>query len=122
MGGGAVHAQKLKSHGYRSLACLWFVITRVFALKTEKAFCSAMNDYPQLALPSSKFVWEARTRDEWQTEKLHHERSCPITTFAELLEVHGRPGDAENARKLDTWEAGSDKLGMLMDIAVELAV
>ena len=69
---------------------------------------------------ASKTVWEARSRDEWETEKAFYDISSPMTTFGELVTAKQQPGDALNARKIDTWEAGVDKLGIMMNIAVGL--
>jgi hypothetical protein len=69
---------------------------------------------------SSKTAWEARTRDEWASEKAYHDICRPMTTFGELVAARKRPRDPVNAQKLNTWEAGADKLALLMNIAVEL--
>lgn len=103
------------------IGCLWFAITRVFALKTDRAHCSGMDDFHNLPLLSGKSIWEARTQEEWEAERCLDDVSYPLATFGELLAAQEKPGDAAHARKLNDWEAGADKLGMMMNIAVELA-
>ncbi|CAM1504925.1 Fc.00g025160.m01.CDS01 [Cosmosporella sp. VM-42] len=104
----------------RRIGCLWFAINRVFALKTSRAGCSTFNDFLSLPLTSAKTAWEARSLEEWEAETSLCGISYPIATFGELVSARKQPGDTVNARKLDTWEAGADKLGMMMNIAVEL--
>ncbi|UKZ82886.1 hypothetical protein TrVFT333_010686 [Trichoderma virens FT-333] len=73
----------------RRIGCLWFAITRVFALKTDRAQCSSMDDFYNLPLPSSKPIWEARTGEDWEHEKCLDQVSCPLATFGELLVAQG---------------------------------
>lgn len=73
-----------------------------------------------LPLPSNKTLWEARSLDEWETEKAFNDASFPMTLFGEVIAARRRPTDPLMARRLDAWEAGSDKMGVLMNIAVDL--
>jgi hypothetical protein len=81
-----------------------------------------MHDIYRLPLSSARHAWEARTRGEWETEKCLEDISCPLTTFGELLTAQERPEDPLYADKLSNWEAGADKLGMMMNIAIVLTV
>lgn len=81
-----------------------------------------MNDYLTLPLLSAKSLWEARTQDEWEWEKAVDDTGYPLATFGELLAAQRSPDNPLYARKLNNWEAGADKLGMMMNIAVELTV
>ncbi|KAK2606428.1 hypothetical protein QQS21_003121 [Conoideocrella luteorostrata] len=105
----------------RRLGCLWFAITRVFALKTDRAHCASMDDFHNLPLLSGKCIWETRTREEWDIERHLDDSNYPLVTLGELLTALKAPGDAVYGRKLKNWEAGVDKLGMTMNIAAELA-
>lgn len=87
-----------------------------------RRFCSSRHPlytlffgYEKLPLVSNKLLWEARTREEWETEKAFYDASCPMTLFGELVDAR-RSGEPVNAR-LAAWEAGADKMGLLMNIA-----
>lgn len=105
---------------FHRIGCLWFAIIRVFALKTDRAHCASMDDFHNLPLLSGKSTWEARTQEEWEGERCLDDVSYPLTKFGELLAAQEKAGDPVYARKLNDWEAGADKLGMMMNIAVEL--
>ncbi|KAF2788627.1 hypothetical protein K505DRAFT_328798 [Melanomma pulvis-pyrius CBS 109.77] len=100
----------------RRIGCLWFLICRVFT--THDYPCPGFDTYEHIALVSPKTVWEARTQEEWLSEKAFHDISCPFQVFGELIEAKRRPNDAGNAQRLETWEAGTDKLGLMMNLAV----
>lgn len=104
----------------RRIGCLWFAINRVFSLKASRAHCAGFDNFSHLALTSAKTAWEARTLGEWEAEKSFHDVSSPMATFGELIVAKRQSADPVHSRKLETWEAGVDKLGMMMNIAVEL--
>lgn len=72
-----------------------------------------------LPLPSSRALWEARTLEEWQTEKAFFDVSCPVMTLGELVAAKENAENLVGAQKLQSWEMGSDKLAAMLDIAVE---
>lgn len=73
-----------------------------------------------LPLVSNKTLWEARTLTEWETEKALYDTSYPMSTFDQLVEAKRRSHEPFYQRKLETWDAGVDKMGMLMNIAIDL--
>lgn len=81
-----------------------------------------MPEYPISLLPvvSSKTLWEARSTTEWQTEKALYDASDPMTSFEELVNAKRRSNQPYYRRKLETWDAGADKMGILLNIAAEL--
>jgi hypothetical protein len=81
-----------------------------------------MPEYPVSFLPlvSNKTLWEARSLAEWETEKALYDASYPMTTFDELVEAKRRSTQPLYRRKLETWDAGVDKIGILLNIATEL--
>jgi hypothetical protein len=80
-----------------------------------------MDDYVNLPLMSSRFAWEARTQIDWETAKCFDDLSGSFTLFGELLAAQNVvPDDPIYTRKLNSWECGTDKLGTMMLIAVDL--
>lgn len=102
------------------MGCMWFVMTRVFAVKTDRATCANLDDVCGLPLPSAKLLWEARSKQEWEAEKAMQYSGYPLSTFGELMEARRQHPNALSAQRMDCWQAGADKLGVMMDIAVEL--
>lgn len=69
---------------------------------------------------SSKTMWEARSNEEWQVEKAFHDTCSLVRTFGELVEAKKDPMNPLNAQKLQNWEAGADKMGVMLNIVMEL--
>ena len=63
-------------------------------------------------------MWEARSLEEWETEKALYENVPHLETLSELIEARNRP-DLINMRKLHAWEAGVDKMGILINVSLE---
>ena len=108
---------------YRPLCpCTYFAITHVFALKARRFHCDSFENYADLPLTSNRTLWEARDRTEWEAEKgLEAGVNYPLPTFGELVAAREAAAwDPANASRLAMWEAGADKLGMMMNIAIEL--
>ncbi|PSN71418.1 hypothetical protein BS50DRAFT_618438 [Corynespora cassiicola Philippines] len=103
----------------RRISCIWLLICRVF--KTFDCPCPDLSNLEHMPLLSPKTVWEARTQEEWRTERDFHSSHSPITKFGELFAARRRPNEPCNAKKLEAWEAGSDKLGFLMNLVVTFA-
>lgn len=103
------------------MSCLWFVIVRVFAFNTDEGACSNLDKVFCLPLSSTKTLWEARSREEWLVETTLDYSGYPLQTFGELFEVYKQSDIESYAQRLDSWQAGLDKLGVMMNIAIELA-
>ncbi|KAF5259979.1 hypothetical protein FOXYS1_9388 [Fusarium oxysporum] len=102
----------------RRMSCLWLIISCVITIENGRT-CSSCSDVQNLPLPSSKLLWEARSLEEWQTEKAFFDMSCPIVTLGELVEAKGNAGNPVEAQRLQSWEMGSDKMTAMLNIAVE---
>ncbi|EXM12293.1 Zn(2)-C6 fungal-type DNA-binding domain [Fusarium oxysporum f. sp. vasinfectum] len=102
----------------RRMSCLWLIISCVITIENGRT-CSSCSDMQNLPLPSSKLLWEARSFEEWQTEKAFFDMSCPIVTLGELVEAKGNAGNPVEAQRLQSWEMGSDKMTAMLNIAVE---
>lgn len=76
-----------------------------------------MLDLDSLPLCTNKTQWEARSQGEWETEKAFYNISPPVLTFGELLNARRNSNDPLNAQTLQSWEAGADKMGLMMNIA-----
>ncbi|KAK4069552.1 uncharacterized protein Triagg1_6976 [Trichoderma aggressivum f. europaeum] len=103
----------------RRIICVWFFMSRIISPTVSKSF---MRVYPLHMLPlvSNKSLWEARSRQEWETERALQDACYPMTTFAELIEAKRRSNEPFYKRRLETWDAGVDKMGMLINIATDL--
>lgn len=102
----------------RRVACLWFIISCVIAIDVEIP-CSGCGLLEDLPLISNKTLWEARSREEWHVEKAFYDVSGPMVTLGELVKARKNPTDALSAQKLQTWEAGTDKMAALLNIATD---
>lgn len=101
-----------------SVACLWFIISCVIAIDVEIP-CSGCGLLEDLPLISNKTLWEARSREEFHVEKAFYDVSGPMVTLGELVKVRKNQTDPLSAQKLQTWEAGSDKMAVLLNIATD---
>ncbi|KAL6892168.1 hypothetical protein GGI43DRAFT_425115 [Trichoderma evansii] len=103
----------------RRIICVWFLISRILSVQSGG---SSMPEYPMSLLPvvSNKTLWEARSITEWETEKTLYDASDPMMSFDELVEAKRRSNQAYYRRKLETWDAGADKMGVLLNIAAGL--
>lgn len=97
---------------------MWFVMSRVVSAEAD-APCTRFYGYACLPLVSGKGLWEARSREEWETEKAFHDASFPMTVFGELVDARRRP-DSPHDGRLTAWEANVDKMGLIMNIATAL--
>ncbi|KAF5667134.1 atp-dependent dna helicase pif1 [Fusarium heterosporum] len=102
----------------RRMSCLWLIISCVITIESGK-ICNGCSALDTLALPSSKTLWEARSLEEWQTEKAFYDMSSPLTTLGELVEAKKNSGNPLEAQKLQTWEMGGDKMSAMLNLAVE---
>ncbi|KAJ4258070.1 hypothetical protein NW762_008210 [Fusarium torreyae] len=102
----------------RRMSCLWLIISCVITIENGRscADCGAMQNLP---LPSSKMLWEARSLEEWQTEKTYSDMGIPVVTLGELVEAKANSTNPLHAHKLQAWEMGSDKMATMLDVAVE---
>ncbi|KAM5383582.1 hypothetical protein ACJZ2D_002031 [Fusarium nematophilum] len=99
-------------------ACLWVIISCVLSIDDDIpcAGCSTLQDLP---LPSNKMLWEARSSEEWQVERAFDGVSSPMTTLGELVLAKRDATDPLHAQRLQTWEVGSDKMAVMLNIATE---
>ncbi|KAH7325561.1 hypothetical protein B0I35DRAFT_420758 [Stachybotrys elegans] len=103
----------------RRIACLWFIIGQVVQAHEEVSF-PAYNDYGSLPLISTKTLWEARSQQEWEAEKALDDFNMPVRTFGELLDLKRSPKSPLHAKRLQSWESGTDKLGNLLNIVTTI--
>ena len=99
-------------------SCVWFLVTRTIVVKTKPG-CPTAEQPWMLPLPAPKTQWEARTEDSWIEEVAAD--SPAITTFGELMESRQRCNEKLFAQRLDAWNARTDNLGSLLNIAVAVA-
>lgn len=83
-----------------------------------RADCATTEQPWTLPLPSSKLLWEARNEQTWLQELGIGTPS--ISTFGDLVELNKRRAENERAQSLDSWNATSDSLGLLLNLAVNM--
>lgn len=118
----------------RRMTCLWYLLSRVIAIDVGIP-CEGCPPLENLALPSSRTLWEARSQEEWLAERSAYDARHPITTM-EDLSVCRASSDIEFAsvahaaaanhqstmsaqQRLFDWEAGGDRLTVMMNIVTE---
>ncbi|CAF3506718.1 unnamed protein product [Fusarium graminearum] len=102
----------------RRMSCLWLIISCVITIENGQTH-SRCDELENLALPSSKMLWEARTLDEWQMEKNIFDAGSVAMTLGELVNAMINPAGLGNSQKLQDWEAGSDNLAAMLKVVVE---
>ncbi|KAJ8099055.1 hypothetical protein POJ06DRAFT_255835 [Lipomyces tetrasporus] len=106
----------------RRLGCLWFLITRIVSVRNG-AECASYDYNYFLPVCSAKTMWEARTREEWESELAFHEVGRirrELWNLGALVDAHRQSYDPMSAFLLDAWDASTDKLGTLMSLCVSL--
>jgi hypothetical protein len=99
------------------LANLWFLIGCVICVKTGIP-CDPSQTFRFLSLPSLKSLWEAPTQSAWEVEyeASHDLQMSGLVTVGDLIDVQKSVYSPRNAQKLDTWNAGIDNLGSLLNL------
>lgn len=95
---------------------LWIILTLSVDADIPTSECGDISTAP---LMSSKTMWEARTSDEWRTEKAFYDASGPLTTLGELIEARQNAKDPLSAQRLQGWNAGSDQIAVMLNIVLE---
>ncbi|KAH8693809.1 hypothetical protein BGW36DRAFT_383794 [Talaromyces proteolyticus] len=105
----------------RRLGCLWFVISRLICPDVD-LLCPTLKAARNKPLCTAKGMWEARSREEWETERSFYNASLlylDMWNFGSLIDAHHGQGPL-NTMRLDAWGASTDKMGALLTIAVSL--
>ncbi|KAL7786457.1 hypothetical protein V8C43DRAFT_289921 [Trichoderma afarasin] len=100
----------------RRTACVWFLMSRIVAVKSHSHYCTITDNFRMLPLPAPKAQWEAQSEIAWaQALEAGHPN---MSTIGHLLDAHQLPSDPGNMQRLDYWYARVDNLGMLLNIAI----
>ena len=92
-------------------------------MSTKAGFpCDPSQSYRHIQLPAAKSLWEASTESAWETE---YEASrifltSGLSTLGDLNDAQRSDYSPSNARNLDTWNAGIDNLGTLLNLVVDM--
>ncbi|CAG9946830.1 unnamed protein product [Clonostachys rosea f. rosea IK726] len=103
----------------RRIIAFWFIMRQVMASRLQVA-CGIHEHFDHLPLISPKSLWEARTREEWEIERTFHAKGNHIATYGELARAKLAPDNPVNRQRLKYWEAGTDKLGTLVNLSITL--
>lgn len=101
----------------RRVSLVWFLITRTIVVM-PKTDCHTTDTPETLPLPAPQTQWEARTRAAWHKE-LEMKRPA-MTTFGNLVQARQHVDKHESKKILSAWNATTDRLGSLLNIAVVL--
>lgn len=93
---------------------MWFLINRTVSVKTQPN-CSTTEQPRTLPLPASKLLWEARSLADW-TDEIQADVPS-ICSFGDLIDSRQKNDEVFHARRLNAWNARTDKLGSLLSIA-----
>ena len=100
---------------------LWILIGRTARFEVNVP-CEVVDQYRDIPLPCPKPLWEARTRMAWQTEYAIY-MSTPrseLGVFGDLIDAY-KPDKALASRvDLDNWNAGTDNLGVLLNLSAAM--
>lgn len=85
--------------------------------------CDEFEGFRELPLPSTKALWEAKTRAEWEGERFDYinRQKTGMHTMGMLIRAHGQKDDPVRSRLLDSWNCGVDNLGNLLNIAASMS-
>lgn len=101
----------------RRASLVWLLITRTIVV-IPKTDCHTTSIPDDLPLPAPRMQWEARTREAWLKE-LGTEGPA-MTTFGSLVNAKQHSHEQESKHMLSVWNARTDHLGSLLNIAVAL--
>lgn len=96
---------------------VWFLVARTIVVFTRPD-CGTTEEPWAIPLPAPKTQWEARSEESWLRE-LSVELPV-LTTFGHLIESKKRRSEPNHAQNLNTWNATSDHLGSLLNLAVNI--
>ena len=98
--------------------CTWFLIARTFLVKTKDG-CPTTEDPRTIPLPSSRLQWEAKSREAWLQEL---DLGSPVMRkYGHLIDAKRGYGGDGGAAGLNYWNARTDSLGSLLNIAAAVA-
>ncbi|KAI1391687.1 uncharacterized protein F4822DRAFT_192817 [Hypoxylon trugodes] len=105
----------------RRLAITWFLLSRVMDLKFG-VMCPSVSNCRSLPLPAPDSIWNARTREEWESSRKVHSNCCweSLKSFGDLITARSYPPDSEPFQQLNKWHANCDKLGLLLTLATSM--
>jgi hypothetical protein len=97
---------------------VWFIMSLIFSTQTGIP-CSNVNEIRMLPLPATRRAWLSCDQSEWQ-QHLALERGRNLQTLGDLMDAHTRTDDPLAAKELDAWNAQSDELGSLLNVAITI--
>ncbi|KAK8129050.1 hypothetical protein PG984_010158 [Apiospora sp. TS-2023a] len=84
--------------------------------------CDSFDGFREVPLPASKSLWDAKTRQGWQTEYEIYETSPrgELELFGDLIDACKQSGEAPSQLKLDVWNSTVDGLGIMLSLAASI--
>jgi hypothetical protein len=98
---------------------LFFLICRCVSVDTGLPRCATLEDSTGLPLASPKTLWEAKTREEWESEYADYSttQETRMLTMGMLIEAREHSYNSAKSQLLDSWNGRADNLGNLLNIA-----
>jgi hypothetical protein len=97
---------------------VWLLIIKTIVVQSSST-CTSGARFAAMALPSPRTLWEARSASDWMHESVLTTRS--LCTYEELCEAKQKQHEPLHAERLDTWNASTDNLGNLLNLAATMA-
>ena len=99
-----------------------FIIEFLFDISagTTGATCESAKEWGSMLLPSSKNLWSAQTKSEWEKEYVAHNHD-QRPTFGHLLKHDDIQTSQQVGNMLDRWLTQVDDFGSLVVSATSLA-
>lgn len=103
------------------MAIIWFLLDRIVSVSTGIS-CGASQSFRDLPLPCTKTLWEARTYSSWETEyvTVYSNTTPRLHRFGDIIDANKGLEDPFNLHLIDTWNAGIDDLGGLLNLALAM--
>lgn len=98
------------------------MVCRCLTIDAGFAKCEALEAFDELPLASPKTLWEAKTREDWESEYSAYcaGQENEIRTLGMLTDAHMQSDDPLKLRLLDYWHSRADNLGSLLSIAASI--
>ena len=102
-------------------AIVWLLMTQMVHIKIGVP-CDNFEGFRDIPLPAPKPLWEARTQSQWRSEYEVY-KTMPrmgLEVLGDLVDASKQKSTSTDKRRLDSWSATMDNLGMLLQLGVTM--
>lgn len=100
---------------------MWLLIAHLVQVKIGVR-CDSFDGFREVPLPAGKVLWDAKTRQDWQTEYGIY-KAMPrggVEIFGDLIDACKQSDVGSNQLKLDVWNSTVDGLGIMLNMAASI--